>query len=430
MHSSSKIFDLPEKVVKRIYTLLITLIPELESAVIEHQRALDNELSTWMRQRRELGSRDRRILSQTLFRHFRWLGWTRQTLKLELADALYVAARLEESASTLWSDHLAAHRQIAPVLEPLGTHSLEEKKEALETAFNHACSLEELLPKAAIELTNPNLLSHVQAPFQQRPSTWLRTRVDAQTIATELSAAKIPSSAHPRLDRALAIEGGIHLAQQIPDHIGQVVVQDAASQCVSHIAAPQPGEHWWDACCGSGGKTLHMADLMQQEGKLDASDPRREALIELKKRTRRHGIKMISADLYDPIKQGPRALLYDGVLVDAPCSGWGTWGRNPDARWRTSPASVQKAAKKQLALLEHTAPSVKPGGLLVYAVCTLTLPETHEVMAQFLTRHPEFTLCPFAHPMSGERVNGTLQINPENHDGMFIAKCSRDHSIH
>ena len=138
MHSSSKIFDLPEKVVKRIYTLLMTLIPELESAVIEEQRALDNELSAWMRQRRELGSRDRRILSQTLFRHFRWLGWTRQTLKLELADALYVAARLEESASTIWSDHLAAHRQIAPVLEPLGAHSLEEKKEALETAFNHS----------------------------------------------------------------------------------------------------------------------------------------------------------------------------------------------------------------------------------------------------------------------------------------------------
>ena len=70
--------------------------------------------------------------------------------------------------------------------------------------------------------------------------------------------------------------------------------------------------------------------------------------------------------------------------------GLGHLGRNPDARWRTSPASVKKAAKKQLALLEHTAPSVKPGGLLVYAVCTLTLPETHEVIAQFLSRHPEF----------------------------------------
>jgi 16S rRNA (cytosine967-C5)-methyltransferase len=408
----------------------MTLIPELESAVIEHQCALDKELSTWMRKRRELGSRDRRLLSQTLFRHFRWYGWTRQALNLELADALYVAARLEEVATTTWSDYLATQLHNTPLLDPVGAHSLEEKSTVLNNAFAVTCTLEELFPKAATTLIDSALRQRVHAPFQQRPSTWLRTRVDAEAIAAALHASGISSSPHPTLTRALAIEGGIHLAQQIPDYIGQVVVQDVASQCVSHIAAPQPGEDWWDACCGSGGKALHMADLTQYQGKLDASDPRKEALIELKKRSRRYGIKTISSGLYDPIKQGRRTMLYDGVLVDAPCSGWGTWGRNPDARWRTSAASVHKAAKKQLALLEHTAPSVKPGGLLVYAVCTITTPETEEVVAQFLHKHPEFSPCAFTHPFSGEPLDGTLQIIPDNHDGMFIAKFRRDNSPH
>ena len=111
--------------------------------------------------------------------------------------------------------------------------------------------------------------------------------------------------------------------------------------------------------------------------------------------------------------------------MDAPCSGWGTWARSPDARWRTSLKEVRQSARRQQAILKNVAQAVKPGGTLVYAVCTLTQPETDEQVATFLETHSAFEWDPFRHPITGELTSGRIQLLPSQYDGMFIARFRR-----
>jgi len=205
------------------------------------------------------------------------------------------------------------------------------------------------------------------------------------------------------------------------------VVQDISSQAVGRVADPKTGEEWWDCCAGAGGKALHLMDLMK-DGKLLASDNRIPVLKELKKRARKHGIRHIRTQPFNAVNDEPFTKTFDGVLVDAPCSGWGTWSRNPDARWRASRRDVVQCATRQLKILNNVKWCVKPGGTLVYSVCTITRPETEEVVMNFLDHHSNFKLAPFANPLTGEQTDGQLQIWPwdADCDGMFIAKFVRD----
>jgi 16S rRNA (cytosine967-C5)-methyltransferase len=115
------------------------------------------------------------------------------------------------------------------------------------------------------------------------------------------------------------------------------------------------------------------------------------------------------------------------VLVDAPCSGVGTWARNPDARWRTDEKSIRSAAKRQRAILSHAATAVRPGGRLVYAVCTITRAETIDVVEAFNAQQPDFELVPFPHPLTGIETAGTVFIEPwqARCGAMFIAHWQR-----
>ena len=265
--------------------------------------------------------------------------------------------------------------------------------------------------------------------FQHRPPTWIRSRIGSEELLNALTAENIPAESSPQHPHAIAIPSGINLQQRLEKGPGQFVVQDLASQCVGQVCAPLAGQLWWDCCAGSGGKSLHLADLMKQQGGVLASDPRESALIELKKRARTCGIRMIQSQVLDATKEKPGTYLYDGVLVDAPCSGWGTWARSPDARWRTSTKDVRQSARRQQAILKNAAQAVKPGGTLVYAVCTLTQPETDQQAAAFLEAHPHFELDPFRHPITGELTSGMIQLFPSQHDGMFIARFRKKNEI-
>jgi 16S rRNA (cytosine967-C5)-methyltransferase len=175
-----------------------------------------------------------------------------------------------------------------------------------------------------------------------------------------------------------------------PFQQGQFEIQDLASQLVGHACAPAAGETWWDACAGEGGKTLHLADLMQNKGLIWASDRSVRRIEVLKKRAARAEVFNYRAVPWDGGPQPPTKTRFAGVLVDAPCSGVGTWQRHPHARWTISPADIRELAGVQQQLLDHVAGSIKPGGRLVYSVCTLTRVETTDVVTQFSATHPEF----------------------------------------
>jgi 16S rRNA (cytosine967-C5)-methyltransferase len=424
--------SLPEKVVRRHADMLDELLPEITRLVIEEGRPADGLLSHHLRAHKELGSRDRRFLSQAIFSYFRWYGWTISKLKLTGAEACLIGAALDCTELGDSFQYLETRCKLPCPVEPLGGKPLAEKAATLNEWFKDT---EDFQPLGLSDLVLPDFINVVDPEkallciehFQKRPPTWMRSRTDPALIIQALADRDIPSSVNDHLTAAVSIKGGVSLANVLASQAAQFVVQDLASQCVGHICAPKKGEDWWDACAGAGGKSLHLMDLMQQDGKVLASDIRLTALKELKKRARKYGIRGIRTQPHNVANDEPFRKTFDGVLIDAPCSGWGTWPRNPDARWRTSKRDVVQYSTKQVKILNNAAWCVKPGGTLVYAVCTITRPETEEVIMHFLDANPAFHLDPFTNPLTGEQTTGQMQIWPWDGpgDGLFIARFVR-----
>ena len=165
---------------------------------------------------------------------------------------------------------------------------------------------------------------------------------------------------------------------------------------------------------------------MANKGLIWASDRAEWRLKRLKRRTARAQAFNYRSALWDGGAKLPTKTQFNGVLVDAPCTGVGTWQRNPHARWTTTAKDVQELAELQKKLLEHAAKGVKAGGKLVYSVCTLTRAETQEVAASFEAKHPGFAPMDLARP-SGEKESGQCWLWPQDWggNGMFIAAWKR-----
>jgi 16S rRNA (cytosine967-C5)-methyltransferase len=396
------------------------MLEKLGRIVIEKGHPADRVLARYFKDHREFGSRDRRFLSECFFSYFRWLGWTR-ILELNLFDSVMLSVHLDQT-------------DIHPALDasrkewlPLGGKSLDEKMTAVQGWFPDAPEL------TKSDLVFPEFEESMDWPeggkelfyetLQQRPPTWIRLRNDL--FKKVLSEANVAYTMHPVMPRAASIAAGRPLAAL--GCTGQYEVQDIASQAVVEVAAPQEAGDWWDACAGAGGKSLHLADKTGRDGKVFATDVREEALANCKKRSRTNGVKNIRLQLHDLAEEVPFTKEFDGVLVDAPCSGWGTWSRNPDARWRTDPRDPVQKRNLQKRMLHNAAACVKPDGVLVFAVCSITREETTEVLAHFLKEHTQFQLDAFAHPLTGAPTEGSVQIWPWEGpgDGMFIARLRR-----
>jgi 16S rRNA (cytosine967-C5)-methyltransferase len=216
---------------------------------------------------------------------------------------------------------------------------------------------------------------------------------------------------------------------------GWYQVQDEASMLIPHLLTPGPGERLLDACAAPGGKTTQLAALTGNRATITALDlhPQRTRLVE--QGAARLGCAGITARTWDLAKPPPflAAESFDGVLVDAPCSGLGVLRRNPEARWRLQPADITVLAERQAVLLHRAAALVKPGGRLVYAVCTVTPEETDRQVAVFLARHPDFHLVPLASlvPEPWRELldhQGGLRTWPHRHglDGFFAVRLARE----
>jgi len=176
------------------------------------------------------------------------------------------------------------------------------------------------------------------------------------------------------------------------------VAQDGASMLVVDLLNPQPGWRVWDTCAAPGGKSFYIADRMNQEGEILASDKsanRLQALIDQKQFLKDEFIQTQVIDL-----QAKNLSLdlgeFDAILVDAPCSGWGTFRRHPDLRWRIRPEDPKRLAKLALQLLDRAQKYLKSGGILVYSTCTLSAEENENVVTQFLNLHPNYEIEPAA----------------------------------
>jgi 16S rRNA (cytosine967-C5)-methyltransferase len=202
---------------------------------------------------------------------------------------------------------------------------------------------------------------------------------------------------------------------------GRIEIQDLGSQLVLESIGIGHGGRWLDACAGAGGKSLQLARLLGPKGTVEAFDIRRAALEELKQRAARAGAVNL--------RTTSRATAgdYSGVVVDAPCSGSGTWRRAPHLKWSTTPKIVAARCALQRTLLARYAVCVRPGGWLVYATCSLIQRENEHIVQDFLSTHPGFEALPFTHTFGFQPGPVGLTILPARHDtdGFFVAALRR-----
>ncbi|RLF88175.1 Fmu (Sun) domain-containing protein, partial [Thermococci archaeon] len=204
-----------------------------------------------------------------------------------------------------------------------------------------------------------------------------------------------------------------------------IIVQEEASAVASLILNPQPGEIVVDLAAAPGGKTTHMAELMQNKGKIYAFDIDKARMKRLKDFVNRMGIKIVKPIIKDA-RKAPEILgeeVADKVLLDAPCTSSGTIGKNPELRWRLRESKIEEMAKLQRELLESAAKLVKPGGRILYTTCSIFLEENEENVKWFLNTHQEFRLIKLEGPYDPGFSEGTMRAWPHRHDtiGFFYA---------
>jgi 16S rRNA (cytosine967-C5)-methyltransferase len=335
-----------------------------------------------------------RNAARWVFRHHRWRG---------LLDA-----------SKSWMEQLAESRELA------------RRFDTQPNSFSKQ-DWAQVVPSWAmdyVDVTIPWLMS-----LQGEPHVWIRTRPgQAPELVGEMGDLDALCEIAPD---ALVYEGPEDLFRSPAFQEGRFELQDLTSQLVTLIAQPAPGESWWDGCAGEGGKTLHLADLMQNRGVVWATDRAEWRLKTLRARAGRAGLFNIRWGLWHGGDDRPKGVWFDGVLVDAPCSGVGTWQRNPHARWTTTPRDVDELAVRQLSLLNAAAGGLKPGGRLVYSVCTLTRAETTGVAEAFAASRPEFEPLPvppdFRWGMGAGGPSNQVHFWPQDWqgNGMFVATWRR-----
>ncbi len=263
--------------------------------------------------------------------------------------------------------------------------------------------------------------------LQAAPPLWLRARRGgAPELQSRLPGAEAAGRA--ALPEAVKYSGQADLYRTPAYGAGLFEIQDIASQAVGRVCAPAPGATWWDACAGEGGKTLHLADLMENRGLIWATDRSARRLETLKRRAARAGVFNYRAALWNDLAKPPTRTRFDGALVDAPCSGLGTWARNPHARWTTTLDDARELAGIQSRLLATVSGSIKPGGRLIYAVCTLTRSETTGVADVFEKQAEGFEPAAFQNPFEPGAAASARQFwwpQDTGGNGMFVAAWRR-----
>lgn len=276
-------------------------------------------------------------------------------------------------------------------------------------------------------------VSQLLSWFNQSPTLDLRVNVLKTTIE-DVEAAFLENSL--KVTRIPGIPQGLRLKNpgaiiNLPGYKqGLWVIQDSSAQLVAHLLDPQPGETVIDACAAPGGKTTHIAELMEDRGKIIACDRAEKRLNKVRENAARLQLKSINIQVGDSRNLAEFDNLVDRVLLDVPCSGLGTLHKRPDIRWRKTYESVRELFPLQRELLEQAATWVKPKGILVYATCTLNLSENEKIVRSFLENHSNWSIKFPPNLICKNLVmpEGWIKVYPHLHnmDGFFMVKLVRD----
>lgn len=281
-----------------------------------------------------------------------------------------------------------------------------------------------LVERWARELGETEAAAFLRADTQA-PEVAIRAnirRTSREALQTALQGEGIETRPGRFAPHALVVmDGAARLRASSAWQSGLFAFQGEASQLVAAMVDVPPDAHVLDACAAPGGKTLAVAERLSDAGRIIACDPKRVGLARLRAEATRLGLVPPMTVVADarrlPFDDG-----FDAVIVDAPCSGLGTLRRHPELKWRRRPDDVPRLAALQRDILDGVAGRIRPGGLLVYAVCTRTQDETTDVIQGFLASHPRFVVEPPEHVATDP--DGMLRTAPHTHglDGFFAAR--------
>jgi 16S rRNA (cytosine967-C5)-methyltransferase len=263
-----------------------------------------------------------------------------------------------------------------------------------------------------------------RAPLDLRVNTLKAKREKILASLAHLGARPTPwSPAGLRIELAAdARNPGIHAEEAFIK--GAIEVQDEGSQLAALLSAAKPGEQVIDLCAGAGGKTLALAAMMQGKGRLIATDHDKRQLAPIHERLSRAGVH--NADVRTPKGEadtlGDIRASADLVLIDAPCTGTGTWRRNPDAKWRMRPGALEIRLRDQIAVLDRAVALVKPGGRIAYITCSVLPPENGEQIRAFLDRHADFAVVPPSQTVMalGDKADGFAAATLQSPEGLLM----------
>lgn len=379
---------------------------EVLGDIVARRRPAADALKDWGLARRFAGSKDRAAIASLVYDGLRRrasAAWIMGFSHFEQASPRAVVLgmlRLARGLSAASIGELCDASRFAPApLTPEEHANLEAAESSLLGApVSVAGDFPEWLAPSLGRELGASLLAEMQAlarraPLDLRANALKGKRDDAMVALSHLAPAATPFSPFGiRLPHGQ--DGRGPSVQSEPAFLdGLVEIQDEGSQLVSLLAGMKPGETAIDLCAGGGGKTLALAAIARNEGRIFATDDDQRRLAPIHARLRRAGAKNV--EVRTPRRRGDEPLAgLDGkadlVLVDAPCTGVGTWRRNPDAKWRVRQGSLEQRLKEQGAVLERAAGFVKPSGRIAYITCSLLPEENEERVASFLERQPDW----------------------------------------
>lgn len=410
-------------------------------------RPADAVISAWFRNRRDIDEANRGAiidLVYALLRYHARLGWwlSKHGRENVPRNRLLAFLALKDGKTPDQIERLFNGSQFAPARLADHEHVLLDKLE--DNTIEHPDMPEEVRLECPLWAADPlrrrfgdafgtemaALLA--PAPLDLRVNPIKSTR---EAMLHALKALGVQADASAMAPFGIRVSERLSLAKLPMLKSGEIEIQDEGSQLVAGLVDARPGERVVDFCAGAGGKTLAIAAQMKNKGHVIACDVMEGRLKRATERFRQAGLhniqtKLLASETDKWIKRHKRG--YDRVLVDAPCSGTGTWRRNPDARWRAQEEDgLANLMALQARILTSAARLVKPGGRLVYATCSLLPQENEERVAAFLAAHPDFKVVPLRDAAPEQSISAHpdyLSLTPARHDtdGFFAAVMQRD----
>ena len=428
-------------------TARIQTVIELIDEVLATERPADGVLSAYFRARRFIGAKDRREISNQIWRILRYRARLTWALGTEAPTGrLLVAANLIcgesksiDSISGLFSGAKNGPLPLSVNEKRMVLRAKNQNTDVAPRSVKFECP-EWILKKIDVDFgdeADKEISAFVdEAGLDLRVNTLKATRDEVLKSLNSEGLDALPTSLSPigiTLPDRIAI--GAHAGFQG----GLFEVQDQASQICAQLVEAQPGQAVIDICAGAGGKTLAIAGSMVNKGRLVACDISVGRLKRNKKRLRRAGVHNATLRIIEEHDKWLKrqAGVFDRVLVDAPCSGTGAWRRNPDARWHFSPESLENIIATQDGLMDRAAALVKPSARLIYATCSILAEENTARAEAFLARNSNFRAHPVnkiwprifssPYPQIVTPDSPFLTLTPARHgtDGFFVAIFDR-----